>query len=90
MDNFIFKKSAVPARSESRAGKLLARFRIANARNFDWESLAIDDAGHPYIADVGNKPVRTDFSAFLTTRLARAIAHFGRLNEDRLAQSGWL
>ena len=52
----------------NRQGKLLAQFRIANAVNFDWESLAIDDDGHLYIADVGNNLSRTRFSGLLPTR----------------------
>jgi hypothetical protein len=37
----------------TRQGKLIAEFPV-DAENVDWEDLAIDDAGHLYIADVGN------------------------------------
>lgn len=35
-------------------GKLLAEYRLKDAVNVDWESLAIDDAGFLYVGDVGN------------------------------------
>jgi len=37
----------------SRTGKLLASFDVA-AMNIDWEDIAVDDAGHIYLADIGN------------------------------------
>jgi hypothetical protein len=36
-----------------RQGKLLGQFRVG-ASNQDWEDIAIDDAGHLYIGDIGN------------------------------------
>lgn len=36
-----------------RAGRLIAAFAV-DARNIDWEDIAIDDAGHLYIGDLGN------------------------------------
>ena len=44
-----------------RSGKLLADYEVRGAANVDWESIAIDDRGFLYIADVGNNlklPVR--------------------------------
>lgn len=35
-------------------GRLLGEFDVEGGVNLDWESLAIDDDGHLYIADVGN------------------------------------
>lgn len=43
----------------TRQGKLLATFPVA-AKNVDWEDIAIDDAGHLYIADLGNNAARRD------------------------------
>lgn len=37
----------------TREGKLINRFAI-RATNTDWEDIAIDDAGHLYLADIGN------------------------------------
>jgi hypothetical protein len=37
-----------------RSGRLLGEFDVEGGVNLDWESLSIDDAGHLYIADVGN------------------------------------
>lgn len=37
-----------------RTGKLIAEFRVEEAINFDWESLAVDDRGNLFIGDVGN------------------------------------
>src|SRR5687767_4556689 len=37
----------------TREGKAIAEFPV-DAKNVDWEDLAIDDAGHLYVADVGN------------------------------------
>lgn len=37
-----------------RTGKLLAEYRPDGAVNVDWESVALDDRGNLYIADVGN------------------------------------
>ena len=36
-----------------KSGKLLARYEV-DEENQDWEDIAIDDAGHLYIGDVGN------------------------------------
>lgn len=55
-------------------GNLLAQFRISNAVNVDWESLAIDDSGNLYIADVGNNLSRTRFSQLLPRRWIYRIA----------------
>jgi hypothetical protein len=44
-----------------RSGRLLADYEVRGAANVDWESIAIDDRGFLYIADVGNNlklPVR--------------------------------
>ncbi len=35
-------------------GTVLGRYRIKGAKNVDWEDIAIDDAGHLYIGDVGD------------------------------------
>jgi hypothetical protein len=37
----------------TRDGKLAGEFRV-DAANMDWEDIAIDDAGHLYIGDIGN------------------------------------
>jgi hypothetical protein len=37
-----------------RSGRLLAEYTVQEAANVDWESLAIDERGFLYIADVGN------------------------------------
>lgn len=37
-----------------RSGQALARLRIDNAQNIDWEDIALDDAGHLWLADSGN------------------------------------
>src|SRR3954452_480338 len=36
-----------------RDGKLVREYRV-EAVNLDWEDIAIDDAGHLYIGDIGN------------------------------------
>ena len=36
-----------------KSGKLLARYEV-DEENVDWEDIATDDAGHLYIADIGN------------------------------------
>ena len=41
----------------SREGELIAAFPV-DAKNVDWEDLAIDDDGHLYVADVGNNDGR--------------------------------
>lgn len=47
-----------------RTGKTLASFKV-DARNTDWEDIAIDDAGHLYLADTGNnKGKRTTVNIF--------------------------
>ena len=38
----------------NREGKLLADFNVAGAKIVDWEDIALDDAGHLYIGDIGN------------------------------------
>jgi hypothetical protein len=43
----------------TRQGVLLATFPVA-AKNVDWEDIAVDDAGHIYIADLGNNAHRRD------------------------------
>ena len=35
-------------------GTVLHRFRIKGAKNVDWEDIAIDDAGHLYLGDIGD------------------------------------
>jgi len=35
-------------------GELIREVPVEGARNVDWEDIAIDDAGHLYLADVGN------------------------------------
>jgi hypothetical protein len=35
-------------------GELIREIPVEGARNVDWEDIAIDDAGHLYLADVGN------------------------------------
>lgn len=37
-----------------RGGQVLARLRVDNAQNIDWEDIAVDDAGHLWLADSGN------------------------------------
>jgi len=37
-----------------RSGRLLGEFDVEGGVNLDWESLSIDDAGHLFVADVGN------------------------------------
>jgi hypothetical protein len=37
-----------------RRGHVLARLRVDGAQNVDWEDIALDDAGHLWLADVGN------------------------------------
>ena len=36
------------------SGALLAEVMVEGARNQDWEDIAIDDAGHLFLADIGN------------------------------------
>jgi hypothetical protein len=38
----------------TRAGKLLATYRVRGTLNLDWESIETDDQGRLYLADVGN------------------------------------
>jgi hypothetical protein len=40
------------------AGKVLARYRIKDAVNLDWECLALDQSGRLFICDVGNNAIR--------------------------------
>lgn len=35
-------------------GKLIRAFRVEGAGNTDWEDIALDDAGHLFLADTGN------------------------------------
>jgi hypothetical protein len=39
-------------------GQLIGRFRIEGAHNVDWEDVAIDDAGHLFVGDIGNNESR--------------------------------
>ena len=41
-------------------GETLAEFAVDGAENFDWEDLAIDDAGRLYLADTGNNMNRRE------------------------------
>jgi len=41
----------------TREGRLLAEFPV-QARNIDWEDIAIDESGHLYLADIGNNSAR--------------------------------
>ncbi len=41
-----------------RGGSLLAEFAVGGARHRDWEDIAIDDAGHLFLADIGNNRSR--------------------------------
>jgi hypothetical protein len=41
-----------------RHGKLLGQFPVSGVALTDWEDLAIDDAGHVFIADTGNNDAR--------------------------------
>jgi hypothetical protein len=38
----------------TREGELIREYAVDGAPNVDWEDLATDDAGHLYVADVGN------------------------------------
>jgi hypothetical protein len=42
----------------TRAGKSLAEYRVTGALIEDWEDIAGDDAGHLFIADIGNNDAR--------------------------------
>jgi hypothetical protein len=44
----------------TREGRSLAEFRVVGAAIEDWEDLAIDDAGHLYIGDLGNNDVKRE------------------------------
>jgi hypothetical protein len=41
-------------------GKTRAAFQISGPRFHDWEDIAIDDAGHLYLGDIGNNESRED------------------------------
>ena len=41
-----------------RSGALLAEFAVDGATHRDWEDIAIDDAGHLFLADIGNNGSR--------------------------------
>lgn len=40
-----------------RTAKVLATYRVTGAVNFDWECLALDEAGRLFICDVGNNEI---------------------------------
>src|SRR6266581_4201638 len=42
----------------TREGKSLAEFRVVGANIIDWEDIAIDDAGHIYVGDIGNNEAK--------------------------------
>ena len=44
----------------TREGKSLAEFRLVGAVIEDWEDIAIDDAGHVYVGDIGNNGAKRD------------------------------
>lgn len=58
-----------------RDGSLVKEYRVA-APNLDWEDIAIDDAGHLYLGDIGNNG----------SRLALRVVH--RLDEPDPARNG--
>ena len=41
-------------------GELRKEFRVSNAKNKDWEDLAMDEEGNVYIGDIGNNNNRRD------------------------------
>lgn len=41
-------------------GKTLADFQVTGSKFHDWEDIAIDDAGHLYLGDIGNNDSRED------------------------------
>ena len=43
-----------------RKGNTLAAFPVTDATFRDWEDIAIDDAGHLYLGDIGNNDARRD------------------------------
>src|SRR4029453_215669 len=43
-----------------REGKTRAAFPVVGPRFHDWEDIAIDDAGHLYLGDIGNNDSRED------------------------------
>ena len=43
-----------------RQGKTLASFPVTGATFHDWEDIAIDDAGHLYLGDIGNNDSKRD------------------------------
>lgn len=49
----------------TREGRIVAEFRVRNALLHDWEDLAIDAAGHLYLADIGNNnATRTELAVY--------------------------
>ena len=43
-----------------REGKTRAAFPVVGPRFHDWEDIAIDDAGHLYLGDIGNNDSKED------------------------------
>lgn len=43
-----------------RAGNTLATFAVTDATFHDWEDIALDDAGHLYLGDIGNNDAKRD------------------------------
>ena len=46
-----------------REGKTRAAFQVTGAMFHDWEDIAIDDAGHLYLGDIGNNDSKKDMLA---------------------------
>src|SRR6476646_9727696 len=46
-----------------REGNTHAAFPVTGATFHDWEDIAIDDAGHLYLGDIGNKDAKRDMLA---------------------------
>jgi hypothetical protein len=44
----------------TREGRLLAEFSVEGAKFSDWEDIAIDDAGHLYLGDIGNNNLKRE------------------------------
>jgi hypothetical protein len=44
----------------SREGKTRVSFSVVGVMLYDWEDIAIDDAGHLYIGDIGNNDAKRD------------------------------
>ena len=43
-----------------REGKTRAAFPVIGVTLHDWEDIAIDDAGHLYLGDIGNNDAKRD------------------------------